>query len=142
MSALDIHIMELVEQGEIDKEQIMELEDEVDSLKEQIKDLTARLSAVDIKPSGRDDKLEGKYDSEKNEVDQLEQKYDIMKDDIEELYKSIFSNRCSTQHNDLDRIDEIKKEISTKKPLMEIAKQEFEKAYWNKWEQNVERGHM
>jgi archaellum component FlaC len=132
MSAQDIYCWE-------QEEEINELEAEVERQKKQINDLIARLSAVDIKPFGRDDKLDRKYDSE---VDQLEQKYVFLKDDVEKLYSSIFSNRCSTQHNDLARIDEIKKEISTKKPLMEIAKQEFEKAYWNEWEQKVERGHL
>jgi len=136
MSAQDIEIWEQIEIIDELLAKIIKLEKQIESQKEQSNDQTSRLSATDIKPSGRDDKLDRKYDSE---VDQLERNYDFMKDDVEELYKSIFSNRCSTQHNDLDRIDKIQKEISTKRPLMEIAKQEFEKAYWNEWEEKVER---
>jgi len=133
---LDEEIVEL-------NEQIVKLECVVESQKEQINDLTGRLSVTYIKPASIDNKLWLNYDSEINEVDKLEQKYDFIKDSVDLLYHSILDGCVGLTHEqEQARIDTIHQEIYQKRILMEIAKQEFEKAYWGEWELKVEKTHV
>lgn len=83
--------------------------DKLESREHKIRDLTTGLSAIFIKPS--------------QTVDQLELAYNNLNQEVEYLSNNFVSNT----------------NLTTKKHLLQIAKVHFETAYWNEWEQNVEK---
>ena len=96
-------------QAPVKKHRLCSEIDKLESIKPKIKNLTTDFSAIFIKPS--------------QTVDQLELAYNNLIQEVEDLSNKIVSN----------------KDLTTKKPQLQIAKVQFETAYWKEWEQKVEK---